>query len=163
MQTRYIAYTAEHAARDAQLCTDTEHDPYAEETWQDVPGPKLYLGTFGAGSEAEATEKAAEYAGTDKGNICTLDPHFLLTNPADKSSRWQDTYTEENGSLQRDLGRENDDTPVENIGRYEIVFDYDGRRYYCFVDAVTMEEALGIFFKSHKNLTYNDIWEHMEV
>jgi hypothetical protein len=64
---------------------------------------------------------------------------------------------------QLDLDRENDGTPLEQIGRYEIVFDIDKDRYYCFIDATNINEALGIFFINHPHITYEMILDQMEV
>jgi len=41
----------------------------------------------------------------------------------------------------RDIDRDDDGTPMEDIGRYEVIFDYDGVRYYCYLDAVNIDEA----------------------
>lgn len=64
---------------------------------------------------------------------------------------------------QADLDREDDETSIDEIGRYEIVFDINKDRYYCFVDAININEALGIFFTNHPHITYEMILEHMEV
>ena len=76
---------------------------------------------------------------------------------------WQKEYRDNDGELYRDLDRENDGTSPDSIGRYEIVFDFEGQRYYCFVDAITMNEALGIFFRSHDTVEYKDVIDHMEI
>ena len=72
-------------------------------------------------------------------------------------------YYDNDGDLYRDLNREDDGTDIEEIGRYEIIFDVDKQRYYCFVDAINMNEALGIFYKNHPHITYEMIVDHMEV
>lgn len=72
-------------------------------------------------------------------------------------------YYDNDGDLYRDLDRENDGTDIKDIGRYEIIFDVAKQRYYCFVDAINMDEALGIFFKNHPHVTYEMIVDHMEV
>ena len=72
-------------------------------------------------------------------------------------------YYDNDGDLYRDLNREDDGTDIEEIGRYEIIFDVAKQRYYCFVDAINMDEALGIFFKNHQHVTYEMIVDHMEV
>ena len=69
-------------------------------------------------------------------------------------------YDEENCL---DLDRPLDDTPIEELGRYEITFEAEGKRFYCFVDAITMNEALGQFFRWHPHITYEMVIEHMEV
>ena len=76
---------------------------------------------------------------------------------------WKKEYYNNDGELYRDLSREDDGTPIEEIGRYEIVFDFDEQRYYCFVDAINMEEALRIFFINHIGITYQDVVDHMEI
>lgn len=76
---------------------------------------------------------------------------------------WQEEYWDNDGLLYRDLDRDNDGTPIEDIGRYEIVFEFGEQRYYCFVDAVSLDEALGIFFRNHNTVEYNNIVDHMEI
>lgn len=78
-------------------------------------------------------------------------------------SAWQKEYWDNDGVLYRDLDRPDDDTSIEDLGRYEIMFDYDGVRRYCFVDAINMNEALGLFFKNHATVQYRDIVEHIEI
>ena len=72
-------------------------------------------------------------------------------------------YWNNDGCLYRDLEREDDETPCEDIGRYEVVFDFAKSRYYCFIDAVSLEEAMFIFFKKHPHLTYEMVIDHMEI
>lgn len=76
---------------------------------------------------------------------------------------WKNEYFDNNDGLYRELNREDDGTPIEEIGRYEIVFDCEDQRYYCFVDALNMDEALGIFFVNHDTVTYKNVIDHMEV
>ena len=76
---------------------------------------------------------------------------------------WKSQYWDNEGELFRDLDREDDGTPIEEMGRYEIVFDFSEQRYYCFVNAINMEEALGIFFANHDNVMYKHIIEHIEI
>lgn len=73
---------------------------------------------------------------------------------------WRMMYDEEHMA---DLNREDDGTPIEDLGRFEIVFDVGDERYYCFIDAINMHEALGQFFSKHENITYLNIIDHMEV
>lgn len=72
-------------------------------------------------------------------------------------------YYDNDGDLYRDLNREDDGTDIKDIGKYEIIFDVDKQRYYCFVDAINMDEALGIFFVNHPHINYDMIVDHMEV
>ena len=72
-------------------------------------------------------------------------------------------YYDNDGDLYRDLNRDDDGTDIKDIGRYEIIFDVDKQRYYCFVDAINMDEALGIFFRNHPHITYEVVVDHMEV
>ena len=72
-------------------------------------------------------------------------------------------YYDNDGDLYRDLNRDDDGTDIKDIGRYEIIFDVAKQRYYCFVDAINMDEALGIFFRNHPHITYEMIVDHMEV
>lgn len=76
---------------------------------------------------------------------------------------WKDEYWDNDGGLYRDLNRESDRIPIEEIGRYEIIFDFEGQRYYCFVDAINVEEAIGIFFVNHDDVMYKNIVDYMEI
>ena len=76
---------------------------------------------------------------------------------------WRKEYWDNDGELYRDLDREDDGTPIEKIGRYEIIFDFEGARYYCFIDAINMSEALGLFFRSHDVIAYQSIVDHIEI
>lgn len=73
---------------------------------------------------------------------------------------WRMMYDEEHIA---DLNREDDDTPIEDLGRFEVVFDVGDERYYCYIDAINIYEALGKFFSKHQNITYLNIIDHMEV
>ena len=64
---------------------------------------------------------------------------------------------------QYDLDRENDDTPIDQLGRYEVVFEAAGERFYCFADALNVDEALGQFFCAHPHITFNMVIEALEV
>ena len=48
---------------------------------------------------------------------------------------------------------------------YEVVFDAGepATRYYCTIEAGSITEALGVFFKAHPHITYDMVYEHMEV
>lgn len=76
---------------------------------------------------------------------------------------WQKEYWDNDGSLCRDLCREKDGASIEEIGNYEIIFEIDKQRYYCFVTAINMNEALGIFFKNHDTVKYENIVDHVEI
>ena len=75
----------------------------------------------------------------------------------------QEKYWNSDGCLYRDLDREDDGTPIDEIGRYEIIFEFREQRYYCFVDAVSLDEALGNFFRNHDTVEYQNIVDHMEI
>ena len=75
---------------------------------------------------------------------------------------WKDEYYKTDDGLVRELERETDGTSDEKISCYEIIFDVGDNRYYCFVDAVNMDEALGIFFRNHNTVTYDSIVDHYE-
>lgn len=81
------------------------------------------------------------------------------------SSDWMKEYWDNDGELYRDLDADPyyDAGKLPNTGRYEIIFDFGGVRRYCFVDAASMDEALGNFFRHHRNVTYDNIADHMEV
>lgn len=48
-------------------------------------------------------------------------------------------------------------------GQFEIIFEADEERYYCYITATNITEALGIFFILHPHITYEMIVDHMEV
>ena len=50
-----------------------------------------------------------------------------------------------------------------NIGTFEVIFEVAGVRYYCYVAARNMSEALGIFFKNHQHINYNMVIDHIAV
>lgn len=64
---------------------------------------------------------------------------------------------------QWDMVREPDDVPGNELGRYEIVFKVNGECYYCFADAVNMNEALGQFFRNHPHITYTMVIELLDI
>lgn len=73
-------------------------------------------------------------------------------------------YKCEDGSFQYDLDRtENDNIPVKELERYEIVFEINNNKYYCFTDAMNGNEALGNFFVNHPNVRFTDVIEILEV
>lgn len=72
---------------------------------------------------------------------------------------WKDEYYDDGSCLCRDLYTENG---MEDAC-YEIVFDRDGTRYYCFVYASCIDTALGAFFRAHDDVAYKEIIDHMEV
>ena len=76
---------------------------------------------------------------------------------------WKEKYWCNNEGFYRDLDRENDNISTDEIGRFQIIFDFEGQRYYCFVNAINLNEALGIFFKNHDTIEYKDILEHIEI
>lgn len=53
--------------------------------------------------------------------------------------------------------------PTTHLGSYEIVFDVNNERFYCYIVATNIVEALGIFFMIHPHVAYSHIVEHMEV
>lgn len=56
------------------------------------------------------------------------------------------------------------DDPAPDGPDYEVVFDIGDERFYCFLHGTeSLLEALGLFFKDHPNITYDMIFEHMEV
>lgn len=60
------------------------------------------------------------------------------------------------------LPRNPKDTVGEQLSRYEIVFEADSRRYYCFVDATNTNEALGLFFVAHLHITFETVVDTVE-
>lgn len=49
------------------------------------------------------------------------------------------------------------------MGQFRIVFDVGAERYYCNVEAMTLWEAIGVFFTEHPHITYDMVVDHMEV
>lgn len=49
------------------------------------------------------------------------------------------------------------------MSEFKIIFDVDGKKYYCFVVAGNMDEALGIFFRNHPHITYDMVVDYTEV
>lgn len=46
---------------------------------------------------------------------------------------------------------------------FEVVFDFHAHRYYCYIYARTMDEALGLFFRHHPHITYDMILDHCDI
>ena len=77
---------------------------------------------------------------------------------------WRKTYLDSgDSSLVRNIDRDDDGTPIHAIGRYEIVFDFDSVRYYCYIDAVTIDEAMDTFWTKHPGVTLRNIVDTLEV
>lgn len=76
---------------------------------------------------------------------------------------WQSMYWDNDGEWYRYLDWEEEEPSPADVSRYEIVFDVDGIRFYCFVDARNIDEALGIFFRYHSTVTYEQIYDHVEI
>lgn len=56
------------------------------------------------------------------------------------------------------------DDPDPDGSDYEVVFETEDERYYCFLHGTTsILEALGLFFKNHPHITYDMIEDHIEV
>lgn len=77
-------------------------------------------------------------------------------------------YWDNDGCLYRDLDRDCscdsfEEEIEEPVGRYEVIFDCMENRYYCFIDAVSLEAAMFTFFKYHPHITYDMIVDHMEI
>ena len=62
-----------------------------------------------------------------------------------------------------DMDRDDDGTPIEEIGRYEVVFDFEGQRYYCYIDAVDIDEAMAMFWAKHPGVTMKHVVDTLEV
>ena len=76
---------------------------------------------------------------------------------------WLSMYWNNDGERYRYLDWDKDEPDVNEVPRYEIVFDYGQVRFYCFVDARNIDEALGIFFRHHPTVTYEQIYDHVEI
>lgn len=119
--------------------------------------------------EKQGYAELYEISDEDMEEICESNGYYFLENgeffnedcieePEELSA-----YFDNNGDQCIDLIRDDDGTPVEEIGRYEVTFEYGRCRYYCFIDAVSLEEAMFIFFKNHPHINYDMVIEHMEV
>lgn len=51
----------------------------------------------------------------------------------------------------------------EYTGDYRIVFDVGENRFYCTIEAPSLNEALGIFFRHHPCFNYQMIVAHEAV
>ena len=77
---------------------------------------------------------------------------------------WRSKYWDSgDGSLMRDIDRDDDGTPVEEIGRYEVVFDFENIRYYCYLDAISVDEAVEMFLDKHPGVTMKHVADTLEV
>lgn len=65
-------------------------------------------------------------------------------------------YDEDHYSTIVNLEREEDT-------QFKIVFEVDRERYYCYIMAMNMDEALGIFFRNHPHITYSMVVDYTEV
>ncbi len=101
--------------------------------------------------EKQGYAELYEISDEDMEEICESNGYYFLENgeffeedcieePEELSA-----YFDNNGDQCIDLSRDDDGTPVEEIGRYEVTFEYGRCRYYCFIDAVSLEEAMFIF------------------
>ena len=66
-------------------------------------------------------------------------------------------------SSSRNAIRDDDGTPVEEIGRYEVVFDFENIRYYCYLDAISVDEAVEMFLDKHPGVTMKHVADTLEV
>lgn len=76
---------------------------------------------------------------------------------------WSNEYWGNDKELRRGLDSEEGYDVCQIMGRYEIIFSIDGQRRCCFVNAVSMDEALGNFFRHHTGVTYDMIVDHIEI
>lgn len=74
---------------------------------------------------------------------------------------WKNEYIDEDG-LKRYIRKDECDKTGEEE-EFEIVFDIDNERYYCYVEALNINEALGIFFRTHETIAYKDIFDHFDI
>ena len=74
---------------------------------------------------------------------------------------WKNEYRMIDTTPSRNLSSEDGKDLGYGTGRYEIVFQYEGVRRKCFIDAVSADEALGNFFRNHSNVTYDMIVEYI--
>lgn len=81
--------------------------------------------------------------------------------PVEEPDRtWRDEYEDCGDGPHRYIQPEES---REDAGTYEVVFDVEEKRYYCIIQAVSMDEALGIFFRNHDTVRYTDVCDHMEI
>lgn len=71
---------------------------------------------------------------------------------------WRDNYDSDNTSSLYESNLDDD-----SLETWQITFEYEDDRYYCFVYAHSLNEALGMFFKEHPNVTYDYVIDHEEV
>lgn len=76
---------------------------------------------------------------------------------------WKNKYDLNGGSLFRYINRFDYIKSEADTSIYEIVFDYEDERYYCFVRAFNSYEAMGIFFKEHASISFDNIVDTDEV
>lgn len=69
-------------------------------------------------------------------------------------------YTDDEHEARIPYEVEDGEEVPKNMGEYRIVFDVAGNRFYCNVEAPSMNEALGIFFKNHPRFSYQMIVAH---
>lgn len=80
--------------------------------------------------------------------------HYELTY------RTRDIYWEDDGSEDADA---REYRIARGMSQYSIIFDVAGARYSCIVEALSISEALGIFFQENPHITYDMVVDHMEV
>ena len=58
---------------------------------------------------------------------------------------------------------EREDRMIRGMGQYRVVFVVGEERFYCTIEALSLAEALGVFFREHPHITYDMIVDHTEV
>lgn len=77
---------------------------------------------------------------------------------------WRTKYLDNgDGSLMRDMVRDDDGTSVDDIGTYEVVFDFKGQRFYCYIDAIDIDEAMERFWQQHPGVTMKHVVDTLGV
>lgn len=78
-----------------------------------------------------------------------------------KDGRYPELAMYTAGDNRLDLTRDN---PEPGGPDYEVVFDAEGERFYCFLHGTqSLLEALGLFFQDNPHITYDMIVDYMEV
>ena len=63
----------------------------------------------------------------------------------------------------RGQGIDHEDTPDNENTSFEIIFYVNDVKYSCCIHANSMDEALGIFYVNNPHITYDMIYEHVEI
>ena len=80
-----------------------------------------------------------------------------------KNITWKKEYHNDGKKLYRNLNKNSIESPIKENKKYEFVFNFENQKYYCFINAISMEEAIRTFFLNHIGVTYQDVITHREI